>query len=120
MKKVLFVTLVGLFTGSLLLFAQDVKTIKGEVVDLSCYTLAGAKGMGHQQCGLACIKGGEPAGILEDKTNKVYVVVTSDHSNPADKVIPYVAKKVTAKGKVFSRGGIKVIDLDKISEISGK
>jgi len=43
-------------------------TIKGEVVDVSCYLAHGSKGMGadHQACAEACAKNGSALGILPD------------------------------------------------------
>jgi hypothetical protein len=97
--------------------AQETKTIKGEVVDVSCYVAEGAKGEDHETCALACLQAGEPAGILEEGTGKVYVVITMDHSNPATKVIPYVAKMVEVKGSVSERGGISTIDIKEIKKL---
>ncbi len=98
--------------------AGDVKTIKGEVVDVSCYVAMGAKGEDHKTCALNCLKAGEPAGIVEEKTGDIYLVVnTEDHAvNPSQKVMPYVAKKVEATGTVNEKGGVKTIDIKDIKE----
>ena len=37
-------------------FAQDEQTVKGEVLDLSCYIKSGAKGAGHAACAKSCVK----------------------------------------------------------------
>ncbi|MDD5435791.1 MAG: hypothetical protein PH343_10215, partial [Nitrospira sp.] len=95
MKNIPVLVLVLLMVISGVTFAQEVKTIKGEVVDISCYVAEGAKGADHKSCAVACLDAGEPAGILEDGTGKLYVVVTMDHTkNPSKKMIPYVAKMV--------------------------
>jgi hypothetical protein len=100
-------------------FAADVKTIKGEVVDVSCYVSAGARGADHKTCALSCLQAGEPAGIVEDKTGNLYVVVAEDHSiNPSQKLIPYVAKIVEATGTISEKGGIRTIDIKDIKESS--
>ena len=118
MKKILVFTAILMFAGSAVVFAQEEKTIKGEVIDVSCYVSAGAKGMDHKTCALACLQAGEPAGILEDGTGKVYVVITEDHkTNPSQKMIPYVAKTVEATGVVNERGGVSTIDITNIKEI---
>lgn len=99
-------------------FSSEIKTIKGEVIDVSCYASAGAMGEGHKTCALACLKAGEPAGILEEKTGKVYVVVTMDHmSNPATKVMPFVAKMVEVTGSVNEKGGVSTVDIKDIKEV---
>lgn len=117
MKRNIFLV-AGIFAFSCsLIFAAEEKTIKGEVVDVSCYVAEGAKGAEHETCALACLQAGEPAGILEEGTGKVYIVVTGDHSNPAKKVIPFVAKMVEATGTINAKGGIETIDIKEIKEI---
>ena len=98
-------------------FSQDLRTIKGEVIDVSCYVAQGAKGLDHKTCALACLGAGEPAGILEEGTGKVYLVVTGDHTtNPSTKMLPYVAKMVEATGTVNEKGGVATIDIKDIKE----
>ena len=83
-----------------------------------CYVTAGAKGADHKTCALACIQAGEPAGILEEGTGKVYVVIAEDHStNPSKEILPYLAKMVEVTGTVNERGGISTIDIKDIKEI---
>lgn len=118
MKRALFLSAVLTVVVSGLLFAEDSKTIKGEVIDISCYTAAMAKGQDHKTCALACLEAGEPAGILEEGTNKVYTVITTDHTNPAKKIMPFVAKTVEATGTVYERSGITTIEIKEIKEAS--
>jgi hypothetical protein len=101
-------------------FSQQIKTIRGEVIDISCYAAAGAKGDAHKECALACIKAGEPAGILEEGTGKVYIVVSEDHStNPSVKVVPFVGKMVEITGTVNEKGGVSTVDIKDIREVTG-
>lgn len=90
--------------------ASKEATITGEVVDLKCYVAAGAKGPGHKGCATGCIKGGGPAGILEDKTDKLYIVVAAKPGgNPAEKLMDHIAAHVTVTGPVGMRGGVHTI-----------
>jgi hypothetical protein len=115
--SVLSITALFLLAQGVQAYAADVKTIKGEVVDVSCYVAAGARGADHKTCALSCLQAGEPAGIVEDKTGNLYVVVTEDHStNPSQKMIPYVAKMVEATGTISEKGGIRTIDIKDIKE----
>ncbi len=119
MKKYTVVILALLMTAVMCAgaYAQEQKTITGEVIDVSCYVAAGARGADHATCALACLKVGEPAGILEEGTGKVYLVVTSDHAtNPSTKVLPFVAKTVEASGTVAERAGLATIDIKDIKE----
>ena len=99
-------------------FAEE-KTIKGEVIDVSCYAAEGDKGDAHKECAIACIKAGQPAGILEEGTGKVYVAVKEEEhmKNPGTELLPYVAKMVEVKGSVNERGGVAIIDVKEIKEI---
>jgi len=120
MLKKFLLTGAFLCAASNVVFAAETKTIQGEVVDLSCYVAEGAQGAAHETCGIACIKNGEPAGILEDKTGKVYLVVTADHSSPATKILPFVGKMVEVSGTVNERAGIRTVDIQTIKEVPAK
>ncbi|MDD5439484.1 MAG: hypothetical protein PHS37_04790 [Candidatus Omnitrophica bacterium] len=115
MKTVIAIGLL-LFIAQAMCFAQAEQTIKGEVIDISCYTAAGATGAAHKACAVACMKAGEPAGILEEKTGKVYVAVTANHTNPAEQLIPYAAQTVEATGTVHEKAGLSTIEIKSIKE----
>jgi hypothetical protein len=99
--------------------AQDGKMIRGEVIDVSCYVMKVEKGRGeaHKTCAIACAKAGEPVGILDEKSGKVYLAITSDHSNPADKLIPLMAKTVDATGMIYEKAGVTAIDIKDVKEV---
>jgi len=93
-----------------------IKTIVGEVVDPACWVVNGAKGAQHQECAIACAKAGQVLAILEQKTNKLYLIATENPGeDPNAQVIEYVAKKVTVTGRTYTRGGVTAI---KIAEIT--
>ena len=120
MKKIMLVAVVlVLVAGAALpVLAQEMKTIRGEVIDLACYATAGAKGADHQKCAVACLELGEPAAILEDGTGKIYTVISANHSvNPSKNIAPYAAKMVEVTGKVSEKNGITVIDVTTIKEV---
>ncbi len=98
MTKQNLLVIAFLFVLAGIAFAAEPVTIQGEVIDLSCYLAEGAHGAEHATCGIACLKNGEPPAILEEKTGKIYLVVTTDHSSPATKVLPFVAKTVEVTG----------------------
>ena len=90
------VVLAVIVTGVVYLGAATEKpktvTVTGEVVDLHCYMHEGAKGAGHESCAIMCAKGGEPIGLLQNKTNKVYLLLAPEHpmagmENPAVKLL---------------------------------
>lgn len=92
-------------------------TVKGEVVDVSCYLRHGDKGMGdgHKGCAEACAKAGSPLGILT-KDGKLYVsVLPDDHSEgPNAKLMEHIAHQVEATGIVRTKGGVRGIMISKV------
>jgi hypothetical protein len=85
----------------------ETKSITGEVVDLMCYLDHGAKGEKHQGCAEKCIKSGGPVGLLTDD-NQLYLVI-GEHKPMNDELASKAAQKVTLKGKVVERNGMKMI-----------
>ncbi len=84
------------------------QTIKGEVVDLMCYLDHGAKGEKHQGCAEKCIKNGGPVGLLT-ADDQLYLVI-GEHKPMNDELASKAAQKVTLKGKVVERHGMKMIE----------
>ena len=52
-------------------------TVKGEVIDMVCYTDSGASGKDHADCAKTCISAGLPVG-LKAEDGKVYLLI-GDH-----------------------------------------
>ena len=119
MKRILiFGVLMGLMVvmgGVGQIGAADTVTVTGEIVDTYCYALKGAKGDGHRQCAIDCVKKGIPAGLLEDGTNKLYVLLPKEAKSPLpDAVTEKMAKKVTVTGKTFTSGGSQFLTTESI------
>jgi hypothetical protein len=61
-----------------------VVTIKGEIVDYSCYLQLGKHGGKHRDCGQKCLKAGMPIGLLtQDGT--LYLLMEEEHNLRRDK-----------------------------------
>lgn len=106
--KTTLVLAVLLFTAAV--FAADEVTITGEIVDLHCYTSRAARGEEHAGCSNACISRDVPAGLLtEDGT--LYLLVNEKPVSVKEKVAGKAGKKVTAKGKIVERSGMKALQL---------
>jgi len=95
------------------LFAQEEVTIVGEVVDWNCYKKdAKNKGAAHRACALNCAKTGAPLGLVDEKTGTAYRLAGEAWTaNKNEKLIPFVAERVTVKGKVEERGGEKILTI---------
>ena len=95
-------------------YAQSV-TVKGEVIDTYCYALMGAKGESHRQCAIDCVKAGIPAGLLEEGTGKVYVLLPNkDKTGLPGGVIDKMGRVASITGKVYSKGGSNFLTVESI------
>jgi len=110
-----FVMFLAIASLSATVYAAESVTVKGEVIDTYCYSTVGARGEGHRQCALECAKKGIPVGLLEDGTNKVYVLLPSKNASPLPQaVIDNMARKVTITGKVIESGGSRFLTVESV------
>ena len=127
MKKILVLALAaGLAGAAAPLRAGDApkkeaaeKTLKGVIVDVSCYIKAGAHSASHKKCGTACANAGMPIGLLAGKT--LYILAGEEEGasiNP--KYAEYVDDEVEVKGKTFDRSGAHLIVITEIKRVEKK
>jgi hypothetical protein len=96
-------------------YAAETVTVKGEVIDTYCYALMGAKGESHRQCAIDCVKAGIPAGLLEEKTGKVYVLLPSKDKIGLPKgVMDKMGRMATVTGKAYTTGGSNFLTVESI------
>lgn len=95
------------------------RMITGEVVDVACYVGGGARGEKHRACAEACAKGGGSLGILEDKTNKLYLAVSpKPGGDPKATLMEHIAHKVQVTGSTAMRGGVATIAIQSVKHLS--
>ena len=95
-------------------------TVKGEVVDLTCYTKDKAKmGEGHKGCGMTCVKKGNPLAIVT-ADGQVYNLAGAYVENKNAKIVEgdLFAVPVEATGEVAEKGGAKVITVTAMKKAS--
>lgn len=103
-------------------FAQGtakLSTIQGIVVDIGSYVQYGMKPDTEDRKGIAVASAnaGNPLGILEQKTGKIYIVtMNQQNTNPNSTLQPFLGIKIFAKGKIFKRGSVQVILLSDIGK----
>jgi hypothetical protein len=127
MKKTLIYLAVALMAiGASLTVTAAVKddakevTIKGEVIDQPCYEgKGGARGEAHKSCALSCAKRGNQLAIVDEKNN-VYSITGDYSANKNEKLIPFVAETVEAKGVITEKDGKKSIALSAIKKAESK
>lgn len=105
---------VSVLTGVLFVAAMvaplvaDVKTVKGEVVDVQCQSKkAENHGAEHEGCAMKCAEKGAKMGILAD--DGVYTITGDYAADNNKKLLEFVAKKVEATGEVVEKDGQKTI-----------
>ena len=83
--------------------------VKGEILDMACYIAKGAKGEGHAGCAKACVKGGQPMGLLTD--DGTLVLLAADHKDgaPYEALKDLAGEKASVSGSVAERDGVKVV-----------
>ncbi len=103
----LFPAIVVLFVISSGAFgAGKEATVTGEVIDNYCFLQMGVRGESHRQCGIECARKGMSVALLEDKTNKLYVLLPDkDKTALPEAVIEKMGRKATITGMQFSSGG---------------
>lgn len=88
---------------------DETKTIKGEILDMTCYLDHGASGEKHAGCASKCISSGLPVGIKDASDGKVYLVVGA-HKPMNKELAEYGGKEVTLKGKVATKDGVNLLE----------
>ena len=94
-------------------------TIYGEVIDISSFVTNGMKPDTPDRKALAeaSAKGGNPLGILEKGTGKVYVVTMNQANTSSNStLLPYLGLKIFATGRVYKRAGMQLFLLNDIGK----
>ena len=61
----------------------EIVTLKGEVIDYSCYLQVGKHGEKHKDCGQKCLRNGQPVGLLT-KDGSIYLLMEEEHNPRRD------------------------------------
>ncbi len=102
--------------------AQTVKkqsTITGEVIDIVSYMSSGMKPNNEDRKAVAeaSVKAGNPLGILEKGTGKIYIIAMQQTgTSPAETLRPYFGLKIFATGKIYKKGGLQLFLLTDIGK----
>jgi len=101
----------GLAAGA---FAADA-TVTGHLRDSFCYLGMGAHGPSHQKCAIGCAKAGIPVLLVQDKTDKSYVLLPPKNAQPLpDSIINKMEDEVTVTGKEYSKGGVRFLTVESV------
>jgi hypothetical protein len=115
-------SLIAVLTGAVLLGSaqeQTEKTVTGSVLDSACAFTKGLAKPISRECALACAKKDSQLVILQDDGSIYWPIA---ESMPAvgqnDRLLPYAGKRITATGKVYSRGGSQAMVIEKLASAS--
>lgn len=100
--------------------AIDVKSVQGEIIDITCYVRHDSKGPEHAKCAVYCANLGMPLGLLEDGTDKIHVILPSGHADPKEAVLPFIAKRVKVEAIVYSTGGLAGMEVLEIEDLKAE
>ena len=124
MKKSIITAFAVFIVSGFALAQQNGKqvTIVGEVVESQCYItgLNGqGKGLSHKECAITCAQKGIPLSILEDKTGTLYLAgqTKKAQSGVNELLLPFVAEKVKVTGRLFEKGGMKMLLISKVNKL---
>jgi hypothetical protein len=88
-------------------------SVKGEVLDMTCYIAYNLSGPEHASCARDCIRSGLPVGIKAED-GKVYLL-TGKAGKPVNaELADYAAKVVTIRGKESIRDGFAQLQVEEI------
>ena len=86
------------------------QTLQGEVVDPASYIKEGHHGAEMVNQTYEALDGGQTLALLEDGTQTLYLLLAeTPGEDPNELVYDYVNQRLTVKGTVYERGGVKGI-----------
>ncbi len=94
------------------------QTIKGEVLDLSCYMDHDAMGDSHQKCAQGCLDKGLPAGILAENGQVYLLLEDHDLADVYQNTLKHAAEKVTISGTVINKNGVQSLIVKELNPAS--
>ena len=91
-------------------------TVRGEVLDMTCYIANNLSGPEHAICAKECIKRGLPAGI-KGEDGKVYLLTGKPGDSVNAELANYAAQIVTIRGKESWRDGFAQLQIEEIRKL---
>jgi hypothetical protein len=101
------------------------ETVKGKIVDQSCYTKdkANNAGLDHKMpadvkdCAVACAKKGRPMALLT-ADGKVYQIAGGLAADNNAKIVPHIGHTVEITGDVMEMNGSMMVHADDLKMVS--
>lgn len=88
--------------------AEEQRTVVGEVVDPAAFLKDGRRGVEMTEQTYTAVDGGQTLALLEDGTGNLYLLLAEQSGeDPNELVYDYVNQRVTAKGRIYEKGGLR-------------
>jgi len=101
-----------------LMAAQEV-TVRGEVVDSVCWIKNGARGADHRSCAQTCADGGIPLALLEEGTDELIWLASSQSMTGANEELKaHASHTVEITGEWAERNGTRILVISEVKHIS--
>jgi hypothetical protein len=95
-------------------FAADT-SVTGHLRDGFCFSTMGAHGPTHKKCAMGCAKAGIPVLLVQDKTEKYYLLLPpKDAEGLPSSVTDKMEDEVTVTGQMYSKGGITFLTVESV------
>lgn len=92
--------------------------LRGEVVETACFIIGNRKGDVHRQCAIASARAGQDLGILDEKTQQLFVAIVDRRTeNTENPLTPFIAHRVEAYGQVLEYGELPAVILSKVKSL---
>lgn len=84
---------------------------EGEIVDMACYVVSGARGSDHAGCAKVCVRNGQPMGLLGSDGTLYLLYANHKNGEPFEAAKEHAGSNVRVSGKLSTRDGIKGIEV---------
>jgi hypothetical protein len=98
--------------------ADELITLRAEVVDPSGYLREGRQGPATADLTYEAAEGGQSLALLDPATGTLYLLLTEETGeDPNELVYEYANQVVNVTGRVYQRGGVKGIVLSSVEPV---
>lgn len=95
-------------------------TLKGEIIDISCYVRHESRGPKHVKCATFCATKGMPFGFLEAETGRIYLLLPDGHADPTKGLREYFGQQVQATGILTEAVGLTGLQIATVTPLDSQ
>jgi len=95
----------------------DKVTVEGEILDMACYVAHEAKGAEHAKCAQACVKSGQPMGLLATDGQVYLLYASHDDASAFESAKQHAGKQVSITGVAAKRGSMNGLEVHAVQAL---